>query len=187
MDSPKAVLDDAATRMQASLEKLGGDFSTIRTGRANAKVLDRVTVEYYGTRTPLNQLANFSVPEPRMLIVSPYDRSAVNDVEKAIRDSDLGLNPASDGAVIRLVFPELTEERRNDYVKMARTYAEEGRIAIRNVRRQARDELQRMEDDGEVGADEQDRAAKQLEELTSTAVAKVDAALDAKEKELMEV
>jgi ribosome recycling factor len=187
MDSPQDVLDDAQLRMEASVEKLGGDFSTIRTGRANAKVLDRVTVEYYGTRTPLNQLANFSVPEPRMLIISPYDASSVNDVEKAIREADLGLNPANDGAVIRCVFPELTEERRNDFVRTASKYAEDGRIAIRNVRRSAREELQRMESDGEIGADEQDRWAKQLEELTSREVARVDRALQAKEQELLEV
>lgn len=187
MDSPTEVLEDATVRMRASVDKLGGDFSTIRTGRANAKVLDRITVEYYGTRTPLNQLASFSVPEPRMLVVAPYDRSSVDDVAKAIRDSDLGLNPASDGAVIRCVFPELTEERRRDYARLAGTYAEDARIAIRNVRRQSRDELHRMEADGEIGADEQDRFAKQLEDVTARSVAQVDKALEAKETELREV
>lgn len=187
MDSPDEVLTDAELRMDASVDKLSGDFSTIRTGRANASVLDRVTVEYYGTRTPLNQLAGFSVPEPRMLLVNPYDASALNDIEKAIRESDLGLNPANDGTVVRLVFPELTEERRKEYVRMASKYAEDARIAIRNVRRQARDELQRMESDGEIGADEQDRFAKQLEDTTSKYVARVDKALVSKEAELLEV
>lgn len=187
MDSPDEVLADATERMNASVEKLSGDFSTIRTGRASASVLDRITVEYYGTRTPLNQLAGFSVPEPRMLLVSPYDTTALNDIEKAIRDADLGLNPANDGNVVRLVFPELTEERRKEYVRMASKYAEDARISIRNIRRSARDELQRMEDDGEIGADAQDRWAKQLEEVTSTAVNRVDKALESKEKELLEV
>ena len=187
MDDPQEILDDAELRMDGSLDKLGGDFSTIRTGRANPQILTRVTVEYYGTRTPLLQLANCSVPEPRMLIVNPYDKSALNDIEAAIRNSDLGLNPANDGDVIRCVFPELTKERRQDYKRMAGQYAEEARISIRNVRRSARDELQRLEDDGVVGADEAERYQKALEELTSREVAKVDSSLKTKEKELEEI
>lgn len=184
---PKDVLDDAELRMEMSLDKLAEDFSSIRTGRANPQVLSRVTVDYYGTQTPLRQLANFSVPEPRMLVVNPYDKSAVGDVERAIRDADLGLNPASDGTIIRCVFPELTEERRRDYTRLAKQYAEDARISIRNIRRSARDDLSTLESDGDIGADEHDRHAKRLEELTGAAVGRVDEALAAKERELLEV
>lgn len=187
MDNPQDILDDAELRMDGAVEKLGGDFSTIRTGRANPQVLSRISVEYYGTRTPLLQLANCSVPEPRMLIVNPYDKSAVNDIERAIRDSDLGLNPANDGDVIRCVFPELTRERRREYIRLAGQYAEDARIAIRNVRRHARDELSALEDDGTMGEDEHQRWAKQLEELTAREVASVDRHLKAKEAELEEI
>jgi len=184
MDSPQEILADAKTRMEASLEKLGGDFSTIRTGRANPQVLQRVMVDYYGTRTPLLQLANCAVPEPRMLVVNPYDKSALNDMEKAIREADLGLNPANDGDVIRCVFPELTKERRQDYSRLAGQYAEEARISIRNIRRSARDELDRLEDEGAISEDERERYEKQIDELTSAEVAKVDAHLKTKETEL---
>lgn len=187
MDDPQEILDDAELRMEGAVEKLGGDFATIRTGRANPQVLNRITVEYYGTRTPLLQLANCSVPEPRMLMVNPYDKSALNDIEKAIRESDLGLNPANDGDVIRCVFPELTKERRAEYARLAGQYAEDARIAIRNVRRSARDALQALEDEGVIGADESERHQKRLEELTSREVAKVDASLKAKESELQEI
>jgi ribosome recycling factor len=187
MDTLEEYIADAQTRMDAAVTKVGEDFGTIRTGRANAAILNRVTVDYYGTQTPLQQLANFSVPEPRMLIVAPYDKSALNDIEKAIRDADLGLNPANDGAVIRCVFPELTEERRKELIKVARQYAEDGRIAVRNVRRSARDGMQKLEDDGEVGADEHERFAKQLEDVTSKHVARIDEALAHKEAELLEV
>ncbi|MFP5309026.1 MAG: ribosome recycling factor [Actinomycetes bacterium] len=187
MDTLEEYIADAQTRMDAAVAKVGEDFGTIRTGRANAAILNRVTVDYYGTQTPLQQLANFSVPEPRMLVVAPYDKSALNDIEKAIRDADLGLNPANDGAVIRCVFPELTEERRKELIKVARQYAEDGRIAVRNVRRSARDGMQRLEDDGEVGADEHERFARQLEDVTSKHVARIDEALAHKEAELLEV
>jgi ribosome recycling factor len=187
MDNPQEILDDAELRMDGAVEKLGGDFATIRTGRANPQVLQRVTVEYYGTRTPLLQLANCAVPEPRMLVVNPYDKSALNDIEKAIRESDLGLNPANDGDVIRCVFPELTRERRQEYIRLAGQYAEEARIAIRNVRRHARDELSKLDDEGVIGEDEHQRWAKQLEELTSREVASVDRHLKAKEEELSEI
>jgi ribosome recycling factor len=181
------VIADAELRMDAAVEKVAEDFSTIRTGRANPQILNKVTVEYYGSPTPLQQLANFSVPEPRMLIVNPFDKSSVDAVERAIRDADLGLNPASDGNTIRCVFPELTEERRKDFIRVAKEHAEQGRIAIRNVRRHARDDMQRLEDDGEVGQDEHERYAKKLEELTARHVAKVDKLLEAKEQDLLEV
>jgi len=181
------IIQDATHRMDQAVEKVSEDFAGIRTGRANPQILAKLSVDYYGVQTPLQQLANFSVPEPRILIVNPFDRGSVNDIEKAIRDSDLGLNPSTDGAIIRCVFPELTEERRRDYIKLAKQAAEDGRIAIRNVRRSARDDMQELEDEGEVGADEHDRHTKQLEEITAKHVAKVDSLLEHKEQELLEV
>ncbi|MEX0868916.1 MAG: ribosome recycling factor [Nitriliruptoraceae bacterium] len=181
------VVTDAARRMDQAVEKVSEDFAAIRTGRANPQILNRVTVDYYGSPTPLQQLANFTVPEPRILLVNPFDKGSLDQIEKAIRDSGLGLNPASDGQIIRCVFPELTEERRKEYIKMAKTAAEDGKVSIRNVRRHARDAMQKLEDDGDVGADEHERYMKQLEELTAEHVAKIDKALDAKEQELLEV
>lgn len=181
------IVADAEHRMDQAVEKVAEDFGGIRTGRANPKILEKVLVNYYGTPTPLQQLANFSVPEPRILLVNPYDKNSVSDIEKAIRDADLGLNPANDGGVIRCVFPELTEERRRDYIKLAKQYAEDGRIAIRNVRRSARESMQKLEDDGDVGADEHDRFAKRLEELTASHVSRVDQLLEQKEQDLLEV
>jgi ribosome recycling factor len=178
---------DATRRMDAAVDKVAEDFGHIRTGRANAQLLDKVTVDYYGAPTPLQQLANFSVPEPRILLVNPFDKGSVSQVEKAIRDSDLGLNPSSDGNVIRCVFPELTEERRRDFIKLAKQAAEDGKIAIRNVRRSARDTMQKLEDDGEVGADEHDRAQKKLEELTGARVQQIDTLLGQKERDLLAV
>lgn len=181
------VLKDASHRMAQAVEKVSEDFSAIRTGRANAQILNRIQVDYYGSPTPLQQLANFAVPEPRILIVNPFDKGSVGQIEKAIRESDLGLNPSSDGSTIRCVFPELTEERRKDYIKLAKTAAEDGKVAVRNIRRSARDAMQKLEDDGEVGKDERERYTKQLEELTASHVAKIDKALEQKEQELLEV
>ena len=181
------IISDAAHRMDQAVAKVSEEFAGIRTGRANPQILTKLTVDYYGVQTPLQQLANFSVPEPRILIVNPFDRGSVNDIEKAIRDSDLGLNPSTDGAIIRCVFPELTEERRRDYIKLAKQAAEDGRIAIRNIRRSARDDMQELEDEGEVGADDHQRATKKLEEVTAKHVAKVDSLLEHKEEELLEV
>ncbi len=178
---------DAGRRMEQAVEKVGEDFASIRTGRANPQLLNRVTVEYYGQPTPLQQLANFSVPEPRILIVNPFDKGSVDQVEKAIRDSGLGLNPSNDGGTIRCVFPELTEERRKEYIKLAKQAAEDGKVAIRNIRRSARDAMQKLEDDGEVGKDDHERATKRLEETTGKHVAQIDHALEAKEQELLEV
>ena len=181
------IVADAEHRMDQAVEKVSEDFGTIRTGRANPQILDKVMVDYYGSPTPLQQLANFSVPEPRILLVNPFDKSSVNDVEKAIRDAGLGLNPASDGEVVRCVFPELTEERRKDYIKMAKQAAEDGKVAIRNVRRGARDGMQKLEDGGDVGADEHERYTKRLEEVTGRHVARVDQLLEQKEQDLREV
>ena len=181
------IITDANHRMDQAVERVGEEFGTIRTGRANPQLLQRVQVDYYGTMTPLQQLANFAVPEPRILIVNPFDKGSVNQIEKAIRDADLGLNPSSDGATIRCVFPELTEERRKDYIRLAKSAGEDGKIAVRNVRRSARDAMQKLEDDGEVGKDEHERSSKRLEELTAAHVAQIDRALEQKERELLEV
>lgn len=185
--SVEEITQDTTSRMQRAVDKVGEDFSGIRTGRANPKLLDRVMVEYYGTPTPLQQLANFSVPEPRILMVNPFDKSAMSAIEKAIRDADLGLNPSSDGVTLRCVFPELTQDRRKEYVRMAKQVAEDGRIAIRNIRRSARDALQKLTDDGDIGQDEQERAQKKFEETTAAHIAQIDALLAAKEQELAEV
>jgi ribosome recycling factor len=181
------ILEDARHKMDVAVDVTQQAFAGIRTGRANPQLLHHVTVEYYGNPTPLQQLASFAVPEPRMLVVNPYDKGSLDDIERAIRDSDLGLNPSTDGQIIRCVFPELTEERRRDYIKLARAKAEEGRIAVRNVRRPARDALQTLEDDGEIGADEHDRYAKRLEEMTAEHVNRIDQLLEGKERELLEV
>ncbi len=185
--TPEAILQDASHKMDVAVSVTQDAFAGIRTGRANPQLLHNVMVEYYGNPTPLQQLASFSVPEPRMLVVNPYDKSALEDIERAIRGGDLGLNPATDGQIIRCVFPELTEERRRDYIKLAKSKAEEGRIAIRNVRRQAKDDLQALEDDGTIGEDEHERHAKRLEELTAEHVKRIDQLLEGKERELLEV
>jgi ribosome recycling factor len=185
--SIEAIRSDAEHRMGQAVAKVGEDFATIRTGRANPQLLHRIVVQYYGTPTPIQQLANFSVPEPRILVVNPFDKAAIDDIARAISEADLGLNPSSDGNILRCVFPELSEERRKDYIRLAKSTAEEGRVALRNVRRSARDAMQRLEDDGEVGKDEHERATKQLEELTASHVSQVDKALEAKEKELLDV
>jgi len=181
------VLSGAQHRMGQAVTKVGEDFATIRTGRANPQLLNRIVVQYYGTPTPIQQLANFAVPEPRILVVNPFDKGAIDDISRAIAEADLGLNPSSDGSVLRCVFPELSEDRRKDYIKLARSTAEDGRVALRNVRRSARDAMQKLEDDGEVGKDDHERATKQLEDVTASHVAQIDKALEAKEKELLEV
>lgn len=181
------ILANATLRMDQAVTKVKEDFSGIRTGRANPKILSKIQVNYYGNPTPLQQLANFSVPEPRVLIVNPYDQGSVDDVERAIRESDLGLNPSSDGNIIRCVFPELTEERRKDYIKMTKEMAEDGKIAIRNIRRDARDAMQGLADEGEVSEDVEARYEKQLEEITSQHVAEIDKLLAQKEEDLLEV
>jgi ribosome recycling factor len=181
------TIADAERRMGQAVAKVGEDFATIRTGRANPHLLNRLVVSYYGSPTPIQQLANFAVPEPRVLVVNPFDKSAIDDIARAISEADLGLNPSSDGSVLRCVFPQLSEDRRRDYIRLAKQTAEDGRIAVRNVRRSARDVMQRLEDDGEVGKDDHERSVKRLEELTADHVTQIDRALDVKEKELLEV
>lgn len=181
----KDLLAEADTKMKAAVEHTQGEFGTIRTGRANSGLLQRITVEYYGTQTPLNQLASFSVPEPRLLVVTPYDKSSLGDVEKAIQRADLGLNPSNDGVVIRLAFPPLTEERRRELIRVVRNMAEEGRVAIRNVRRHVKDEIEKLE--GDVSEDDVRRGEKELQELTNSSVSRLDELLEHKEEELLEV
>ncbi len=181
------ILDDAELKMDAAVDHVRGEFGKIRTGRANPQLITDLKVDYYGAPTPLQQLAGVSVPEPRMLVVSPYDRSAMRDIERAISTSDLGLTPNNDGQVIRVVFPELTEERRKQFVRLARERAEEGRVAIRNVRRSARTAVGKLADSGDIPDDEAQRAEVRLQELTDRYVAQVDQVLANKERELLEV
>jgi ribosome recycling factor len=185
--SAQEILDDASHKMDVAVEVTQEGFAGIRTGRANPQLLHNLQVEYYGNPTSLQQLASFSVPEPRMLVVNPFDKGSMDDIVRAIQSSELGLNPSTDGQIIRCVFPELTEERRRDYIKLARQRAEEGRVAVRNVRRHAKDALQSLEDEGDIGADEHDRHAKKLEELTAQHVKRIDQLLETKEQELLEV
>jgi ribosome recycling factor len=181
------LLADARERMAKSVEATLAQFATVRTGRANPHLLDRVMVDYYGATTPLKQLATISAPEARMLTVTPYDKSAMKNIEKAIRDSDLGLNPSNDGNIMRLSVPELTEERRKDLVRMTRHIAEEGRIGIRNARRDVMHDLRELKTEGEVGADDEKRAEAELQKLTDEMVASLDAHLKTKEAEILEV
>jgi len=181
------TLREAEGKMSRAIEVAKEEFSGIRTGRANPALIARLTVDYYGAPTPLQQLASIGAPEARLLVVSPYDRNASASIEKAIRNSDLGINPANDGQVIRLAFPPLTEERRKEYVKLARQRAEEARTSVRNVRRHANEELNRLEKDGEISQDEQRRAAQRVQQLTDKFVGEVDTLLQHKEQELLEV
>jgi ribosome recycling factor len=177
------LLREANTKMDQAVEHTVQDFAGVRTGRANAGILSRVTVDYYGTQTPLQQLASFSVPEARMLIVQPFDKSSIAAVERAIQEADLGLNPSNDGNIIRLAFPALTEERRRELIKVVRALAEDGRIAVRNVRRHCKDRIE----DEDVSEDDIHRAEKELQQLTDEHVAKIDEAVTRKEEELLEV
>lgn len=181
------ALSDATGKMTKAVDVAKDDFGAIRTGRAHPSMFAKIVVDYYGAFTPLSQLATFQVPEARMAIVTPYDKGAMASIEKAIRDSDLGVNPASDGVVIRVNFPQLTEERRKDYIKVARTKAEDAKISIRNIRRAAKDVLDKLEKDGDVGKDDVARAEKELDKSTSDHVSKIDDLLKHKEAELLEV
>jgi ribosome recycling factor len=173
--------------MSGAVDHTKAEFAKIRTGRANPALITDLRVEYYGAPTPLQQLAGVSVPEPRMLLVTPYDQSALKAIERAIATSDLGLNPSNDGKVIRVVFPELTEERRKEFVRLARERAEEGRVSIRNVRRHGKSDIARLREESEIGEDDERRADKALQDLTDRYVAEVDTLLRHKEKELLEV
>ena len=179
------LLVEARSKMEAAVEHVQGEFATVRTGRANAGILHRVMVDYYGSPTPLQQLASFSVPEPRLLVVQPYDKSSIGDIERAIQASELGLNPSSDGTVLRLALPPLTEERRKDLVRVVKHMAEEGRIAIRNVRRHTKDDIEALE--GDVSEDDVRRGEAKLQDVTDEFVARVDELLGHKESELLEV
>jgi ribosome recycling factor len=169
------------------VETVVGEFNGVRTGRASAALLDRIQVDYYGTRTPLKQLATINVPEPRMLTIQPFDPSSVKTIEKAIMESDLGLQPSNDGKLIRLPIPQLTEERRKELVKVVRHLAEDGRVAVRNVRRDVMHDLKELVDEGEVGADEEHRAEERVQKLTDEHVHKIDELLKRKEAEILEV
>ena len=181
------TLLEAEEKMDKAIEVAKEDFATIRTGRASAAMFAKVFVDYYGSPTPLQQLASFNTPEARTILVSPFDKSATASIEKALRDSDLGVNPTNDGNVIRIVLPSLTEERRKDFVKLAKAKAEDARISVRNVRRRAKEELDRIVKDGEAGEDDGRRAEKELDDLTHRFVAQIDELVKHKEAELLEV
>jgi ribosome recycling factor len=181
------VLQDAEKRMRKAVEHVRDDFAGIRTGRASAALLNRVSVNYYGQPTPLQQIASIAVPEPSLLVISPYDKSIIGEVEKAILASDLGLTPVSDGNVIRLPVPKLTEERRKELTRLVRARAEEGRVAIRNIRRDAIENLRSFEKEGEITKDDLHRGQEEIQKLTDRFVAETDEMLKVKEKELMEV
>jgi ribosome recycling factor len=181
------LLADAGERMHKSVEATRGEFSTVRTGRASPHLLDRIEVDYYGAITPLRQLANISASEARLLTVTPYDKSSIKAIEKSIMESDIGLTPSNDGSVIRLTIPELTEERRKELVKVVHGIAEEGRVAIRNVRRDIMHDLRELKKEGEVGEDEERRAESELQKLTDKRTGEIDSFLAGKEEEILEV
>lgn len=181
------TLLEAEEKMDRAIEVAKEEFAGIRTGRASSGMFSKITVDYYGAPTPLQQLASFNVPDARTVLISPFDKSSMTSIEKALRESDLGVNPSNDGNAIRVVMPALTEERRRDYVKMAKAKAEEARVSLRNVRRKAKEELDRIVKEGEAGEDEVGRAEKELEGLTKKHVEAVDHLLAGKESELLEV
>jgi len=181
------ILREIDDKMKKAVSVNQEELASIRSGRATPNLLNRITVDYYGTQTPLNQLANLSVPEPRLLVIAPYDPNSISAIEKAILASDLGVTPANDGTVVRLAFPQLTEDRRKELVKVAHVRAEEGRIAIRNLRRHAKQELEKLKKDSEISEDEERAAEGQLQKITDRHIAEVDQHLEHKEAELSEV
>jgi ribosome recycling factor len=181
------LVQDAGRRMDKSVEAAQAEFATLRTGRASPALLDRVQIDYYGQQTPLKQLATIGTPEPRMLTIQPFDPNSVSTIERAIQESDLGLTPSNDGKLIRLPIPQLTEERRKELVKVVRHMAEEGRVAVRNVRRDAIHHLKELVENGEVGSDEEHRAEDRVQKLTDEHVHEIDELLKRKEAEIMEV
>ena len=181
------ILNEADSKMDKSVEATREELAAIRAGRAHPSRFAKIMVDYYGTPTPIQQLASFTAPEARTILISPFDQGAMKNIERAIRDSDLGVNPADDGKVIRCVFPELTEERRKEYVKVARSKAEDGRVAVRNLRRTAKQNLERLEKDGEVGKDDVTGAEKRLDGITKKHTDAIDEMLKNKESELLEV
>jgi ribosome recycling factor len=181
------LVQDATRRMDRTVETVVNEFNGVRTGRASAALLDRIHIEYYGQRTPLKQLATINVPEPRLLTIQPFDPNSLRTIEKAIQESDLGLTPSNDGKIIRLPIPQLTEERRKELVKVVRHLAEEGRVAVRNVRRDTMRHLEELVRNGDVGDDEERRAEERVQKLTDEHVHKIDDLLKRKEAEIMEV
>jgi len=181
------VITDTKTRMAKAIEATKHEFSSLRTGRARPALLEQIRVDYYGTPTPINQLATITVPEPRLLVVQPWDRKMVKDIERGILKSELGLVPSSDGTHVRVPIPSLTEERRKELVKIAHRHAEEGRVAIRNVRREAKEMIEKLEEDGDISEDDAKRGLDELQKLTDKYIADVEALLASKDKEIMEV
>jgi len=181
------IIKDAGVKMAAAVDHAREEFAAIRTGRANPAMFNHIMVDYYGSMTPLQQLATFQVPEARTVLIAPYDKTSINAVEKAVRDSDLGVNPSSDGNVVRCVLPALTEDRRKEYIKMAKAKAEDGRISVRGIRRSSNDVLKKQEKDKEITEDDLTRAEKELDQVTKKHVDEIDAMLKAKESELLEV
>jgi ribosome recycling factor len=181
------LLDDARERMAKSVESTRHEFASVRTGRASPALLDRIAVDYYGTSTPLKQLATITAPEPRLLAIQPYDKSSIKAIERAILESDVGLTPSNDGTLIRLAIPELTEERRKQLVKVVRHIAEDGRVAIRNVRRDVMHDLRELKDAGDAGSDDEHRAEVELQKVTDVRIGELDELLKHKEAEILEV
>lgn len=181
------MLDEAKERMSKSVEATRNELTTVRTGRASPHLLDRIVVDYYGAESPLNQLAQVAATDARMLTVTPYDKSAISAIEKAVLESDVGLTPSNDGNVIRLAIPELTEERRKEMVKVVHNVAEEGRVAVRNIRRDVMSDLRELKKEGEAGSDEEHRAETGLQEHTDESIGEIDALLKGKEEEILEV
>ena len=180
-------LDEAGGRMQKSVDATRGEFATVRTGRASPHLLDRIQVDYYGAVTPLKQLAQISATEARLLTITPYDKNSIKQIEKSILESDIGLTPSNDGQLIRLQIPDLTEERRRELVKVVHGIAEQGRVGVRNIRRDVMHDLRELKNEGEVGSDDEHRAETELQKLTDTHVGEIDAALAGKEEEILEV
>jgi ribosome recycling factor len=186
-DVIKDFLDDAGSRMQKSVEATRNEFATVRTGRASPHLLDRIQVDYYGAQTPLNQLAQISASEARLLTITPYDKNSIKAIEKSILESDVGLTPSNDGNVIRLTIPELTEERRKELVKIVHNIAEQGRVGVRNIRRDVLHDLRELKSEGDVGSDDEHRAETELQKLTDARVGEIDKLLAGKEEEILEV
>jgi len=181
------MLNDTKTRMEKSIHVLKEELGTIRTGRANATLLDHVTVSYYGADMPINQVAGVSIPEPRMIVISPWEKTMLKEIEKAIQQSDLGLTPSNDGEVIRLTLPELTEDRRHELVKQARQYGEQAKIAVRNIRRDANDDVKKQLKEKDISEDESKRLQDQVQELTDRCISDIDQVVEHKEKEIMTI
>lgn len=183
----KEVLSSSEQRMKKSIQNLEEEFNGLRAGRANASLLDRIRVDYYGTPTPINQIANISVPEARLIVIQPWDRGTINEIERAIQKSELSLNPSNDGKVIRINIPPLTEERRKELVKLAKNTAEQSRVSVRNIRRDGNDDLKRMTKDGDMSEDEEKKGIEEIQKLTDNYIQTINSLLEKKEKEIMEV